>query len=318
MLSFFSKGYPQKIWEKAYFLKQKMQGFPKMHAFFYQNHGYKLDLKQPFTHNQRIVHKMIMDRSPLIRITSDKVRVKEYVKEMLGEKLSDEILIPQFFVSKTGKDIPFATWDFEFFMKANHGSGFNKLVRPGDDLQEVERLATYWLSQSFGQSRHEWAYRDIPRRIICEKVLRTPEGEIPADIKYYCFNGVPKMVLVLKNRFDNQKRVFVDENLNLLEGSQMYGNDVLWPLPPMPNHSRMLDLAARLAQPFTYCRVDFYSIGDRVYLGEITHYSGAGAEKFDDYDLDVAFGHLWKPENKHRNVLEILSEIKDGASRRIT
>lgn len=310
MMSFFAKGYPQKIWERAYFLKEKMRGFPKMHAFFYHNHGYQLDLKQPFTHNQRIVHKMIMDRNPLIVLTSDKVRVREYVKEMLGEKLSNDILIPLYFVSKTGNDIPLESWNFEFFMKANHGSGFNKLVLPGDDPAEVRQLAKYWLSQSFGQSRHEWAYRDIPRRIICEEVLRTPENEIPADFKYYCFNGAPKMILVLTDRFKRQKRVFVDENLNLLEGSQMYGNDVLWPLPPIPNHARMLDLASKLAQPFTYCRVDFYSIGDRVYLGEITHYSGAGAEKFDDYDLDVAFGELWKKENRHRSVLEILVTIK--------
>ena len=72
----------------------------------------------------------------------------------------------------------------------------------------------------------------------------------------------------------------------------------------------MMEIASKLSKPFTYCRVDFYSIGEKVYFGELTHYTSSGYEPFSDYDLDLAFGELWKKENSHRSVLEILKSIK--------
>lgn len=121
--------------------------------------------------------------------------------------------------------------------------------------------------------------------------------------------------MILADRFEDQKRVFVDENLNLLEGAQMIDKPLLWPLPPLPNHLRMMEIAAKLSRPLTYCRVDFYSIGEEVYFGELTHYTSSGFEPFSDYDLDLAFGELWKKENSHRSVLEILASIKAKNSR---
>ncbi|OOG69892.1 ATP-grasp fold amidoligase family protein [Algoriphagus sp. A40] len=291
-------------------LRQALASYPFLHKVFLQKHGYPLDLKNPLTHNERINHKKIHDRNPLIPITSDKVRVRDYVREILGEKEANEILIPLFHISKTGKDIPHQSWDFEFFMKANHSSGGNMLVKPGTDPELIRKTCQTWLKSSYGQFLHEWAYRDIPRRITCEQVIRTPEGQIPADIKYYCFHGRPKMLMILTDRFGHQKRVFTDVQLNVIPGAQMYGKDMLYPLPDLPTHGRMLDFAAKLARDFTYCRVDFYTVGNKVYFGEITHYTGSGLEKFDDYDLDLAIGNLWLPENKDYSILEMLQLVK--------
>jgi hypothetical protein len=255
---------------------------------------------------------MIYDRNPLIPITSDKVRVRDYVKKVLGKNEAENILIPVYHISKTGKDIPHQSWDFEFFMKANHYSGGNMLVKPGEDPKLIRSTCEKWLKSSFGQAHHAWAYRDIPRKIICEKVLREKNGKIPADIKYYCFNGLPKMIMIFSDRFEEQKRIFLDENLNEIEGAQMYGKKKLWPIPEIPNHQRMIELSKKLSQPFTYCRVDFYSIGDRVYFGELTHYTGAGIESFDDFDVDLAFGKLWLPENKNKGALEMIAQVKSS------
>lgn len=300
----------QRLKNRLFEFREAVLGYPKLKKMFEHFNGYPLDLQHPQTHNAKINRKKIVDRDPLLIQTSDKVKVRDYVKTCLGVREAERILIPVYHVSKTGKDIPHPSWDFEFFMKANHFSGGNMLVKPGTDPRVIEKTCQKWLSTSYGQAMHEWAYRDIPRRIICEKVLRSENGQIPADIKYYCFHGIPKMVMILSDRFEDQKRVFVDENLNLLEGSQMIDKPLLWPLPPLPNHRRMLELAAKLSQPFTYCRVDFYSIGEEVYFGELTHYTSSGFEPFNDYDLDLAFGELWEKENSHRSVLDILADIK--------
>ncbi len=293
-------------------LFQMLRGYPFLHQSFFVQNKYPLDFRRPKTHNEKINHKKFFDRNPLIPITSDKVRVRDFVKERLGEEEANKILIPVYRISKTGVDIPHQNWDFEFFMKANHSSGGNMLVTPGTDRELIRKTCKNWLESSYGQALHEWAYRDIPRRIVCEKVIRTQSGEIPADIKYYCFHGRPKMVMILIDRFGNQKRVFTDENLNVLQGGQMNGKELLYPLPELPTHRRMLELAAKLSRDFAYCRVDFYTVGDKVYFGEITHYTGSGLEKFDDYDLDLAIGNLWLPENKEVSILEMLEKVKSG------
>ena len=38
----------------------------------------------------------------------------------------------------------------------------------------------------------------------------------------------------------------------------------------------MLSIAEKLAEPFPYVRVDFYDIKGKLYVGELTFYSGGG------------------------------------------
>ena len=281
-----------------------------MHQRFLRTNEYSLDLKNPRTNNQRIVHKMITDRDPWIPITADKVRVRDFVRQRLGTKVAEEILIPVYHISKTGKDIPNAQWDVEFFLKANHGSGTNKLISPGEDPELVQKLSESWLNNSFGQAMHEWAYRDIPRRILCEKVLRDESGAIPMDIKFYCFHGKCKMVFYLKNRFGSSARIFSDESGKAIPGLQSEGLNLLAEVPQMPTHARMVELAEQLSEDFQYCRVDFYSIGDRIYFGEMTHYTGAGMDKLDSYEMDLALGNLWLPENRDKSLMELYQEVR--------
>ena len=268
-----------------------------------------MDLTTPRTHNQRIVHKMIFDRDPLLIITSDKVKVREYVRKKLGKEKAEQVLIPQFHVTKSGKDFPRDIWEKEFFMKANHASGYNRLVKPGDDPQEIKNLAQFWLSQSFGQVNHAWAYKDIPRRVLCEQVIRDEKGEIPMDIKLHCFHGQVKMILFLQDRFGNTSRVYTDENLREIPGSQMLGEKTLDKIPDLANLSELISLGEKLSQDFIFSRIDLYAVGEKIYFGEITHYSGAGTRRFDDLQTDLGFGELWKPENKGLNIFDVLRNL---------
>ncbi|WP_100629608.1 ATP-grasp fold amidoligase family protein [Algoriphagus formosus] len=306
----FRKGYPQNLKDRLLFSLEKARDFPKIHRIFERMVGYPLDLKNPITHNQRIFFKKIYDRNPLLVITSDKVKVRDYIKEKLGKEAAEELLIPTYFVSKTGDDIPMDSWNHDFFMKANHASGFNKYVSTTDDPKGIKDLAKSWLAQSYGQHYLEWAYRDIPRRVICEQVLVDERGKIPMDIKFYCFHGKVKMIMFLDDRFGDQGRIFTDENLNEIPGSQMMGSKKLWPVPKLPTFQKMKEISEKLSEDFSYCRIDLYSIGTQVFFGEITHYTGSGLEKFDEYDTDFTFGEFWKPENKDLNFFELYEKIK--------
>lgn len=304
-----TSGNLQKLRDHFFAFRQSIFGYPNAHQFFQKMNGYPLDLKNPVTHNQRIVHKKLYDRDPLLVITSDKVKVRDYVIEILGKKEADKILIPVYHVSKTGEDIPNESWDFEFFMKSNHQSRANMLVKPGEDPEKIKKICTKWLSNSYGQNLHEWAYRDIPRRIICEKVIRTPEGSIPMDVKFYCFNGKIKMVLFLADRFETQTRIFTDENRVVIPGAQLFGAAKMSTIPNFPTYDKMMEISEKLAQPFQYCRVDFYTVADSIFFGEITHYTGSGIEKFEAWNTDRIFGELWKPENKDISFFEMKQKL---------
>lgn len=278
---------------------------------FEKKNGYPLDLENPQTNNQRMIHKMINDRNPLIMLTADKVKVRDYITKKLGIATAEEILIPIYHISKTGKDIPNADWDFEFFLKANHGSGMNRIIPAGEDPKKVAKMSQKWLNTSFGQARHEWSYRDIPRRIICEKVLREEDGRIPMDIKYYCFNGKCKLVLYYQGRWEVPARIFSDEKQQEINCFQSNGLDMLPEVPKINTFQRMLEMAQVLSRDFQYCRVDFYSVEDKIYFGELTHYTGSGLAKLDTYEIDLALGRLWLPENNDKSLMELFEEVME-------
>lgn len=303
----------QKKYDLLFNYLHQLRGYSKLHKRFLDIHGYPLDLSKPVTQNHRIVHKMLKDRSPLLTLTADKVKVRRYVLECLGKELADEILIPTYFESITGKDIPFQSWDFEVFVKANHFSGGNLLVKPGDDLEKITKLCAYWLNTSFGQREHEWLYRDIPRRIICEMVLRSSDGKIPMDIKFHCYHGKVKMIFFMEDRFEEPRRFYTDENLREMPGTPMMGAKKIKRMPFFSNLNEMKLIAEKLAAPFDFCRIDLYTIENQIYFGEITHYPARGLDPFDEYDADLTLGQMWKKENRERNFFQIYDQIKSNS-----
>ena len=56
----------------------------------------------------------------------------------------------------------------------------------------------------------------------------------------------------------------------------------------------MVEIARRLASPFSYVRVDLYNVDGRVYFGELTFANGGGASAFSAYSYDLWLGKLWQ------------------------
>lgn len=84
---------------------------------FYKKTGYKLNLKNPRSFNEKIIWKKIYDRNPLLPLTSDKYQVDSYIKDILGEDTAKKILIPLFYV--TDKPKTFLLKDFIFLILSN-------------------------------------------------------------------------------------------------------------------------------------------------------------------------------------------------------
>lgn len=307
----------QTLRDRLYTIRQRLKSYPNLHRVFLRTHGYPLQLLDPLTHSNRIVYKMLHDRDPLIPITSDKVRVRAYVRERLGQTLSDQILIPLYHISETGRDIPHSEWPQEFFMKANHGSRLNKLIQPGEDPKMVKQLAVQWLNTSYGQALHEWAYRDISRRILCEQVLRDAQRQIPMDIKFYCYQGKCKMVYYYKDRFTQPAQLITDETGRIFPYLLKEGVALMPETPQLDTYPQLLEIAEKLSQGFRFCRVDLYSVEGKIYFGELTQYDGAGMEKLQSYEVDLAEGLLWLPEYQSHSLWEVYEEVMRKAGKEI-
>ncbi len=259
--------------------------------------GYPLDLKNPTTFNDKISFLKLYDRSELQSMAADKFRVREYIKEKLGE----QYLIPLVLHTKNIKELtPENLPDYPVVIKTNHNSGGVVIVR---NKQEVNWKAVRFkfrklLRENFYYFSREWQYKNIEPRIVVEKLLMDPNGNIPEDYKLHCFNGKLVFTQVDLDRHTDHKRNLYDVNWNLIPCKWIYenGNEV----PKPSEYEKMKMLAESIAKDFTYIRVDFYLIGAEIFFGELTFHAESGLGKFKPSSFDEKFGAML-------NIDEVLS-----------
>ena len=261
---------------------------------FKRSLGYSLNLKNPRSFNEKVVYKKIYDRNPLLTKTADKYKVREYVKKVLGEKEGEKILIPLLHVTNKPEKIPFEKLPKDFVVKANHGSGWNVIVRDNKyNKKELVKKCRAWIRTPFGLEKMEWAYKNINRKIIIEKFLKDEKGKVPKDYKFFVFHGKCKMVQVIEDRGKSQKNTFFNEKWKFLNVKRI-GEETNKNTKKPKNFEKMKKTAEKLGKDFDFVRVDFYEIKDKIYLGEITHCPGSGSEEFKPRTQDFHLGKHWK------------------------
>lgn len=118
------------------------------------------------------------------------------------------------------------------------------------------------------------------------------EYEDLADYKFFCFNGVADNVMVCIDRqIHDTKFYFFDKKWNLLPLNIRGRNtDPSFKLPRPECIEQMFDLAGRLSEGVPFLRVDFYSIDNHPYFGELTFFPDSGLDANLLTETDVLFG----------------------------
>ncbi len=265
---------------------------------FKKHLGYEIDFnKEPETFNQKIQFRKLYDDNPLYSICADKYRVREYVKEKIGE----EYLIPLYLVTDKLTEEQWEKLPNSFVAKANHNSGPVQIVRAKNKInkKEIIRELNNQLKLDFGVLSMEKYYSDIPRKIIVEKFLENNGEKDLRDYKFFCFNGKVKYCQLIKNRTIEETIDFYDKNWKLQEFIGL-----LNPINPIEKHSTtvnnkpknyslMLELAEKLARDFDFVRVDFYNIDGKIYFGELTFCPASGIGTFIPEEWNYKFGSYW-------------------------
>jgi hypothetical protein len=238
--------------------------------------------------------------------------VREFVADV-----APWVRVPQVYaVAADAGSFPFDDLPEVSILKANHGSGFFRVLRRPFDVEDARATAAKWLSRQYGSSNWEWHYEPIPRRVYAEEFLGGPNGELPVDYKVMVLNGRAHFVSVFVREIGkNLRRItfdraweFVPLHLPKYPGGPP---DVVEKSlhPPRPQRlDEMLLAAEALAEDFPFVRVDFYVVDEEIYFGELTFLPAGGYVPYHpvSYDrelgdlLDVGSDRLRSPRSRHR------------------
>ena len=247
-----------------------------MKQWYFRATGETLDLETPKTFGEKIQWLKLYDSTPAKTELADKYKVRKWV----AEKIGDEYLIPLLGKWDNADDIDFDALPEQFVLKANHGSGWNIIVKDKStlDIKKTRKTLRGWLGATIAFLAFEMHYRDIPPLILAETYIASMDGDI-CDYKFYCFHGEPKYCLVVTGRNADQRQTVVDMNFDVAPFTiGMYpGVDIASVKPD--NYNQMVAIAKTLCEGFRYVRVDLYNIDGKIYFGEMTFTPAGGVGK---------------------------------------
>ena len=247
---------------------------------FMANTGFPLSLDNPQTFNEKLQYlKLYYHKhpNPLMTICSDKVAVRDYIKEKIGE----EYLIPCLGVWDNPDDIDFEKLPNQFALKVNWGSGQNIIVKDKStlDIEKTKKQLSEWMKP---ESNHyydffEPCYKNIQSKVIAEKYIEQIDGQV-YDYKFMCFHGKPCWILACKDRGTKTVYENYDIDWNLFVPTPKSSAQATIEKPK--HFDKMIEIAEKLSKPFPFVRVDFYEVSDKVYIGELTFVPNSGFNSY--------------------------------------
>ena len=257
-----------------------------------------LDLDHPRTFNEKIQWLKIYDRNPLYTLLVDKYRVKEWVSETIGP----QYVIPLLAKYDSAKDIDLEKLPDQFVLKCNHDSGSVIICRNKQefDLNAAQKKLSMRLKTDTSSYFGEWAYRNVPRCIIAEKFMSDGDNEDLMDYKFFCFDGVPRIMYMSRDHAAHVTTDFFDMDFNHLPIRMQAPPSKILPSKPR-EFEEMKRLAAILSKDIPQVRVDFYVINGQIYFGEMTFYHCGGMVSVNPPEWNLKMGMMINLPPKRTN-----------------
>ncbi len=263
---------------------------PFLKLIYRENMGRKLHLNPPVTFTEKLNWLKLYDRRELYTQISDKLGVREYIKEKVGS----EYLVPLLGVWDDPEKIDFAALPDRFVLKATHDSGSVMVCRNKDAFDQKKAIQFFKraLKNRFYMKGRERQYEHIVPRIAAEEYLDDGTGNLPMDYKLLCFDGRVKCLYVVTGRGKEPEphMTFFDREWNRLP-------IVMLSSPPDPQEicrpeglERMVLLTEKLCADMPIMRADFYEIFGNTYIGELTLYVDSGLEILEPPEWERTLG----------------------------
>jgi TupA-like ATPgrasp len=238
----------------------------RVHRQFRLHMGFDGNFENPHTHQEKVQFRKIYGNHRFYALAADKYRVREYVAKRVGERY----LIPLLAAHDRLEPGHFDSLPQRFIIKANHGCKWHQVVRDKSALDiaaSVERFNSY-TRRRYGWDSGERHYRFIRPKIVIEELLEGNTGGCPWDYSFFAYNSA--------SGFDYSWSVVAPDGRSA--AFTRHGELLVSTLPEAElaphlrpaNFAEMVGVARELSADFDFVRVDLYSVGDRVYFGELT------------------------------------------------
>lgn len=268
-------------------------------VYYFLALGKKMDFDNPKTYSQKIQYLKLYNNSPVCTQMVDKYGVRELIKEKVG----DEYLIPLYGVWSKFDDIDFKSLPNQFVLKTTHDSGSYIICKDKSklDLKSAKRRLNSSLRRNYFWRGREYPYKNVEPRIIAEKLMTNENGSDIVDYKFYCFNGVPKIMFFAsdrQNKTEETKFDYYDMDLNHLpiksKGRENAKINLRENKAFVESFQQMKELSKKLSDGFPHLRVDLYYIRGDIYFGELTFHDGGGIDQLSPESCDVEWGDMIK------------------------
>jgi hypothetical protein len=233
---------------------------------YLHNRGKFPNLKNPKNISEIILSTMYSGKINDYSDYVDKIKVRDFYKRWGYEKY-----LPQIYgIWNSPDEIDFKQLPNAFALKTNHGCGYHYICRNKNELNiaEAKRIINEALNTKFGLA--ETQYHSIKPMVYCEEYINDGTGDLPSDYKFMCLDGEIKCILVVTERTENNYKLLTYntkwEKLDYVTSHYQTNYDFKKP----KNLKLMTTIAQQIAQKFEFVRVDFYDLGDKIFLGELT------------------------------------------------
>ena len=249
--------------------------------------GEKLNLKNPILFTEKLQWLKLNDRKDIYTTMVDKFAMKKFVADRVGE----EYVVPLLGSWNKFEDIDFDVLPQQFVLKCTHDSGSIIFCHNKEtfDKDFAKKSIDQHLRTSAYKLGREWPYKNVPRKIIAEKMLFDSNNSDIKDYKWFCFNGQPKVMYISNDKGADPRTDFFDMEFNHLPITMKDPNAEIIPEKPVC-FNEMYQIAAKLSEGCPHLRVDFYLIGTQIYVGELTFFHNSGFTPISPKEWNLRMG----------------------------
>lgn len=233
---------------------------------YLHNRGRFPDLKNPKDISEIILSTMYCGKVLEYSRYVDKIRVRDFYGKMGYNQY-----LPKIYGSwMRPEEIDFNELPDAFALKTNHGCGNHYICKNRCELNIEKAIITINRALKTKYGLAEMQYKSIDPIVYCEEYIDDGSEDLPNDYKFMSVDGEVKCILVVTERRDGAYKLMTYskgwEELDYVKPYYISRKKIEKP----KNLTLMINIAEHISEMFEFVRVDFYDLGNKIYLGELT------------------------------------------------